>query len=152
MQASNNRFGRFYWHVSWCDSRRPVFLAIAPLVLAFSVCLPGCGSTSSATSQGPLTPSPPPAGSALSVFVNPVVLGVGETGQASAGLRPSDTEVTAQTSWQSLNPTSATVSSTGLVTAINSPGALIQGQYRGLAATGPVHVITGADIVELLIN
>jgi hypothetical protein len=98
-----------------------------------------------------MTPAPG-SGSGFYVFVNPTLLGVGETGRALSGLRSPDSDVTAQTSWQSLNPTMAAVSSSGVVTATRSGVALIQGQYKGASASFPLQVISGADIVELLIN
>src|SRR5213592_1291271 len=89
-----------------------------------------CGGASSGTSPTPTTPAPV-AGSAFYVFVNPTLLGVGETGRALSGLRLPDSDVTTQTSWQSLSPAVAAVSSNGVVTAMSSGVALIQGQYKG---------------------
>ncbi len=137
---------------SLCRQTAAAICANLTALVTVALLSAACGGASSSTSPSPTTSFTPVPGSALYVLVNPTVLGVGETGRASSGLRFPDTEVTSQTSWLSLNPTIATVSPSGVVTAMSSGAALIQGQYRGSSATFPVQVISGADIVELIIN
>src|SRR5438046_1484091 len=121
-------------------------------VLSLIVLSLACGGTSSSTISTPTQATPPATSSSLAVLVNPTLLGVGEMGRALASLRPSGSDITGQTSWQSLNPTIATISSTGTVTALNSGTTLIQGMYNGVSATFPLEVISGTDIVQLIIS
>src|SRR5262245_12417350 len=130
----------------------PFLLPIQTAFLTATLLSTACGGANPTPSPSPTTPSPPVTGSTFYVFVNPTMLGVGETARASSGLRSPDTDATAQTSWKSLNPGIATISPTGIVMGISSGVALIQGQFNGTSATFPLEVISGADIVELMIN
>lgn len=80
--------------------------------------------------------------------VSPVVLGVGETGQARA--RTASADVSSQTSWTSANPAVATVAGAGIVTALASGTTDILGQYQGSSGSSSLQVISGADIQQLM--
>jgi Bacterial Ig-like domain (group 2) len=108
---------------------------------------------SGSSPNNPVTPSPNPPGTpvtSLAVLVIPVLLGIGETGQARATSGTAD--VSTQTTWTSLNPSVASVTVSGGVTALASGSAQIHGQYRGASGDFPLEVISGADITEIILG
>ncbi len=125
------------------------------MVLACAL-VAACGGTTTTTPSAPTpspspAPTPAPSNPSLSVLVIPTLVGVGETARGSATLRGTG-DVTRQTTWQSFNPSIATVTASGIVTALNPGAALIQGTYNGGSATFPLGVISGADIVDMYSN
>lgn len=93
---------------------------------------PGCGGTSS-----PASPETTPT--KLSVLVVPTLLGVGETGQATASL--SGTAV-----WSSTNPPVATIGVDGVVHAIAAGSVDINGALQQQSATRTVRVLSGDEV------
>ena len=130
-----------------CDiaMRRTMSAAVTSCIASLLAMACG-GSTATAPSSVPTTSS------TLSELVNPTLLGVGETAQASATLRSGtdSATVTGQTSWQSAEPSLATVSGTGTVTAIASGLVDIRGQYRDLSATWSLRVLSGSDLDRMI--
>jgi hypothetical protein len=125
---------------------------ILPLTWTFAIATCGaaaCGGSSPSTPVSPSTIPTIPA-TYLTVIVLPTLLGVGETGQARADRGSAD--VSTQTTWVSLNPTVATVTAVGVVTALASGRAEIRGQYQGLSGVFPLDVISGADITDIMLG
>jgi hypothetical protein len=91
----------------------------------------------------------------LFVFIAPALLGVGEDGHGRASIRSSTgqmTDVTTQTTWQSANPSIATITADGVVRAVGRGTVAITGRYQGVtSAPFGLVVITGEDIEKILL-
>jgi hypothetical protein len=85
----------------------------------------------------------------LTVSANPVVMAVGETGQAKAFLHSTTatTTVTADR-WQSSDPTVASIRTDGAISSVAKGYVTLTGEYQSLSATFPLRVL--ADEVELI--
>jgi hypothetical protein len=113
-----------------------------------------CGSSSpTAPGQGNTTPLTPAI--EVSAYIDPVVLGVGESGRARSSVHTTGlpTDVSAQTTWVSLDPAIATVTPDGIVRAVGRGTATITGRYQGVVST-PAYalVISGDDIAEIILT
>jgi hypothetical protein len=123
-------------------------LALALLALAA-----GCGSTASPAAPG--TASSEPTGTTvLSVAVSGSgnFTMVGQTGQLSAiasiGSLQTQT-VTSTATWQSSNPSVATVSASGLVTTVGLGAAVISATYQGKTGTLAVRVAAASNQIAV---
>ena len=104
-----------------------------------------CGGSSSSPTAPSVAPPTVPA-PAIGVFLEPSLLGVGESGRGHAftelGQELSDV------SWSSSNPAVAAVRTDGVVLAIGSGSAEIRAQRLGQSAASPVRVIGASDITS----
>jgi hypothetical protein len=111
--------------------RRMVALVI---ILSWSPLLGGCSGSSTTT---PTTSNV----QSLNIVLDAAV-GVGHQSYLLATARPSNLDVTPQTTWQTSDPTVVTVSPTGIVSGVSLGTAVITGTYQGVKGTLAVTVIT----------
>lgn len=98
-----------------------------------------CGGGSSS----PSAPSRQPTVVAITVLGNLSMASAGQTSQltASASFSNGTSQVVvAQVTWESSDPTVASVSATGLCTAVTFGQAEVRARYQGLVGTAQVHV------------
>ena len=88
------------------------------------------------------------ASQTLSVKMNPVLLGVGETGMASATLTSSSNtnSVPAGIMWQSTDPLIATVDAQGNVAGIARGQVSIRSQVQELSASKTLRILSGDEL------
>ena len=113
------------------------FVAVSALTVAFGSCGGGGGGGSTPTASTPTTPTV----TGVTVTGPTSSATVGQTAQfsATATLSNSTTQsVTSQASWQSSNGGVASVSGTGMVTALAAGDADLRATYSG--ATGSAHM------------
>src|SRR5580704_8290447 len=104
------------------------------LTLVFVPILGGCSGSSTTT---PTTSNVQSLNIALDAAV-----GVGHQSYLLATARPSNLNVTPQTTWHTSDPTVVVVSSTGIVSGVSLGTAVITGTYQGVKGTLTVTVIT----------
>ena len=137
---------------SWsADAQRLVFVRhIAGLDQLFVINADGTGETrlSFGTHDGwprwsPFPPSRSGAGASITIVPTATKLSLAESRQFSATVRTSDGTVLAHppVQWSSSNPAIATVSSSGVVSAVDYGTALIQAAFGGNTASAEVRVI-----------
>jgi hypothetical protein len=139
------------------SKRKAVTRIHRPTLVALWIGLGGamngaCGSAGNTGSMSPAAPSPVPTITSLAVGVmrgGPIV-GVGEATQAVAfgfaASGSSETDVTAQTTWQSSDAAVAIVSPRGAIVAVGRGHADIVGQYQGLKASFNLQVFDSSDV------
>ena len=101
-----------------------------------------CGSSSDSSSGSPTSSSA--TVTSLAITGTTTLSGVGQTSQLTATATFSDgstQNVTALVTWQSSNAASATVSSSGLVTALTSGTVTITANYQGRSGTATISML-----------
>jgi hypothetical protein len=124
----------------------------AVLVVALTLCSLACGNSSTNTAAAPSGGGTSSSTSFQLLVSAPLGLFVGDVGQASAGaLTTSISNVSNQATWQSSNPSIATVVPGGAVTAI-APGAVtLTATYQGVSASDTLMVLRDSDLLSLTI-
>jgi len=109
-------------------------------ILAAAVAVVSCGGSGR-------SPTAPTVADSLSVLVIPTLLGIGETGQATARLRTetSSSVVTAET-WRTTDPAIASVSTDGEVSARARGTVTITGTYGGLSGSVTLRILSGDEV------
>jgi hypothetical protein len=114
----------------------------AAALLAASIS-PGCsGSTTTEPDAVPNTQG------RLTIAVKPLVLGIGESGQATASVTSGKvtTNVTADSTWQSSDSAIAAIRSDGFVSAVAKGNATITGRYQDLSGSVNIRVLAGDEV------
>jgi Bacterial Ig-like domain (group 2) len=113
--------------------RRPAFLLQSVAALTVSLVLAGCSSLKTITIN-------PPSGTV-------VLTGIGQTAQFSAlgasqmgSATPTNSNITGTVSWSVSNPNVATISATGLATAVGAGYTQIMAESDGITATSDMSV------------
>jgi len=117
-------------HYTWANA-----IALSLVVITLSVVASACGSSTSPSSV-----------STVSVTGAPPVVGSSSQYTATATMSNGSTEiVTSTATWASSDPTIATVSPGGLVTAIAEGTATIQATFENISGTEPTTVLAAAQ-------
>jgi hypothetical protein len=118
-----------------------------PTMLSLLVCL--VSTLPSCSFDGSRTVAPSSAVAALAITADSTTLSVGHVAQLT--LSATDTagnSIAASPSWTSLTPDVAAVSPTGMVTALASGEAVIEGRVSELAALGRIRVLGPANLAS----
>jgi Big-like domain-containing protein len=102
-----------------------------------------CSGSSSSSSETPVSPAAGPAPMTLRVAGSSELTRKGETAQLNAFVAFSDgatVDKTGSASWVSANPGKATVSSTGMVTAVEDGSSVITATFQTIAGSMTVIV------------
>jgi Bacterial Ig-like domain (group 2) len=108
------------------------------LILIGLVCSWSCSGSSSSSPTTPTTTSSAPTVSSVAVSGGTALAAAGQTSQLTATATFSNgttQNVTATATWQSSNAAIATITSSGVVTAVGSGAATITATYQGRAGT-----------------